>query len=157
MCKEWSLRGGISLDGRELVQCLNILTSHSTRRMQSICGASATSEKRNGQLLARSGWWNRQRKRQGRLCLRVARGRMRTGAVGWWHIYIVYNKIGIEFTSKGSLRSPQLWMWITLSHHTVLWMCITLWHHTALLMWITLWHHTVLWMCIPLGGGDTWD
>ena len=40
------------------------------------------------------------RKRQGRLRLRVARGRMRTDRGR------LTNKIAIEFTSTGSLRSP---------------------------------------------------
>ena len=53
------------------------------------------------------------RKRQGRLRLRVARGRMRTdrGRLMTYkhtyiHTYIHTNKIAIEFTSTGSLRSP---------------------------------------------------
>ena len=50
-----------------------------------------------------------ERKRQGRLRLRVARGRMRTDRgrlMTYKHTYIHTNKIAIEFTSTGSLRSP---------------------------------------------------
>ena len=46
-----------------------------------------------------------ERKRQGRLRLRVARGRMRTDR-GRLMTYKHTNKIAIEFTSTGSLRSP---------------------------------------------------
>ena len=64
-----------------------------------------------------------ERKRQGRLRLRVARGRirlrvargsgpagrMRTDRGRLMHTYIYTNKIAIEFTSTGSLRSPNKW------------------------------------------------
>ena len=46
-----------------------------------------------------------ERKRQGRLRLRVARERMRTDR-GRLMTYKHTNKIAIEFTSTGSLRSP---------------------------------------------------
>ena len=46
-----------------------------------------------------------ERKKQGRLRLRVARGRMRTDR-GRLMTYKHTNKIAIEFTSTGSLRSP---------------------------------------------------
>ena len=46
-----------------------------------------------------------EQKRQGRLRLRVARGRMRTDH-GRLMTYKHTNKIAIEFTSTGSLRSP---------------------------------------------------
>ena len=60
-----------------------------TRRMQSICGRAQRAEE---------AW-------QGRLRLRVALGRMRTDR-GRLMTYKHTNKIAIEFTSTGSLRSP---------------------------------------------------
>ena len=86
-----------------------------TRRMQSICGASAT---RRGT----AGYW---------------RGRLMT---------YIRNKIGIEFTSEGSLRSPQLIHWFgssSFNHHFIarrtIAICLRIWTLFKSVFMLILW------------------